>query len=369
MSSLLTDLLLCPGRARDLDYTQYGQLIRQGRCTGLLGTVALLLDGEGILSQMPAEVQRHFTSATLVCNKQKADLAYEVKWLKKALADAGERLLLLKGAAYIEAGLPVRSGRLISDIDLLVPANSIQRVEQSLLKGGWKSGDLDSYNERYYRKWMHEIPPLGHHTRGSTVDLHHTVLPPTAGPNVDASLLFDELVEVQPDVFTLSPRDMVIHSATHLFHEGEFNHGLRDLWDLNCMLRDFPAKNPGFWNDLVPRARQLDLLDSLFHGLTYAREIFHTPIPPAVMKQAGSHARTLRKPVMDFLFRRAFSPNQPECKLPFTDAALTALYIRSHYLRMPPYLLLPHLLRKAWMSRMGQPPAEDEDEDENTGEK
>jgi hypothetical protein len=61
----------------------------------------------------------------------------------------------------------------------------------------------------------------------------------------------------------------------------------------------------------------------------------------------------MRKPLMDFLFLRAFRPDQPECKLPLTDLALNLLYIRSHYLRMPLYLLIPHLVRKAWMKRFG----------------
>jgi hypothetical protein len=146
---------------------------------------------------------------------------------------------------------------------------------------------------------------------------------------------------------------MVIHSATHLFHEGEFHHGLRDLWDLDRMLRDFPDRDPLFWDGLVARARELDLLGSLFHGLTYSQQIFATPVPPCVMKQASSWSRALRKPAMDFLFLRAFRPDQPECKLPFTSLALYVLYIRSHYLRMPLYLLLPHLAKKAWMGRFG----------------
>jgi hypothetical protein len=52
---------------------------------------------------------------------------------------------------------------------------------------------------------------------------------------------------------------------------------------------------------------------------------------------------------MDFLFSRAFRPDHPQCKLPYTDLALGILYVRSHLLRMPLYLLLPHLVRKAWM--------------------
>jgi hypothetical protein len=117
------------------------------------------------------------------------------------------------------------------------------------------------------------------------------------------------------------------------------------------MLRDFPQRDPTFWDGLVARAQELDLLGSLFHGLTYSQKVFSTPVPASVMEQANSWSRALRQPLMDFLFLRALRPNQPECKLPFTDLALNLLYLRSHYLRMPLYLLLPHLARKAWMSR------------------
>jgi putative nucleotidyltransferase-like protein len=355
LSCLLTEVLCAPNRALGLDYGQYGRLIRQGRSASLLGTLCLVLERENILEQIELPVRRHLTSARVVYGKQTQDLAYELKWLKQALAAADEKLVLLKGAAYLAAKLPVSSGRLLSDVDILVPADRIGDVENSLKNFGWKSGKQDHYNERYYREWMHEIPPMGHPKRGSTVDLHHTILPPTAKPNVNASLLFDELVEIQPDIYTLSPRDMVIHSATHLFHEGEFHRGLRDLWDLDQMLRDFSDKDPFFWDNLVPRARELDLLDSVFHGLTYTRQVFGTPIPAATVKQASSLARKVRKPAMDFLFHRAFLPDQPECRLLLTGAALNALYIRSHYLRMPLHLLIPHLVRKAWMKRRSSP--------------
>jgi hypothetical protein len=353
MSFLLQGILLEPHRILGLDASQFNQLIPQGRSARLLASLALELEQTGILAQVPAPVLRHLESAVLIHDKQKRDLAYDIGKIRHALDTIGEKLVLLKGAAYLQAELPVGRGRLISDIDIIVPHHRIDEVEKTLNRFGWESSYVDSYNERYYRKWMHEIPPLANRKRGTTLDLHHTILPPTAAANVDASLLLEALIEVKPGIFTLSWQDMVIHSATHLFHEGEFHHGLRDLWDLDRMLRDFPSRDPLFWDGLVSRARELDLLGSLFHGLTYCQRVFSTPIPPEVMERAGSWKRTLRKPLMDFLFLRAFRPDQPECKLPFTGVALYLLYLRSHYLRMPLYLLLPHLARKAWMSRFG----------------
>ena len=360
MSFLLQQVLLAPALILELDASQFNQLISQGRSSRLLASLALELEKEGVLTHIPSQVRRHLQSAVMVHHKQVRDLAYDIGKIQHALDSIGEKLILLKGAAYLQAKLPFSRGRLISDIDIIVPHCRISEVEQTLNEFGWESSYVDNYNERFYRQWMHEIPPLANRKRGTTLDLHHTILPPTAAANINAELLFDDLLEVKPGIFTLSWHDMVIHSATHLFHEGEFHHGLRDLWDLDRMLRDLPGRAPNFWDGLIARAKQLDLLTPLFHGLTYSQHIFATPVPAAVTEQANSWPRTLRKPGMDFLFLRAFRPDQPECRLPLTGLALYLLYLRSHYLRMPLHLLLPHLARKAWINRFGGGPAPDE---------
>ena len=117
------------------------------------------------------------------------------------------------------------------------------------------------------------------------------------------------------------------------------------------MLRDFPAENARFWDELLERANALDLTGPLFHALNYASQVFETPMPQRVVDGVATRGALLRKPLMDFLFRRAFRPDHTACQLPHTGLALYLLYVRSHYLRMPLYLLIPHLARKAWMSR------------------
>jgi hypothetical protein len=361
MNFLLQQLLLEPQGILDLDNHQINQVLAQARSSRLLAALASEMQLAGVDSQLPATITRHLLSALLTHRKQKRDLAYDCENIKQALDSIGEKLVLLKGGAYLLAELPVGRGRLITDIDIIVPHRRIDEAEQALNGFGWESSHLNSYNERYYRQWGHEIPPLTNSKRGTTLDVHHNILPPTTGANVDASLLFENLLEVQPGIFTLSWQDMVIHSATHLFHEGEFHHGLRDLWDLHQMLRDFPNRDPHFWNELVARARELDLLASLFLALSYAQEVFGTPIPTGVIDGIGSWSRSLRKPIMDFLFLRAFRPDHPQCKLPYTGLALNLLYVRSHYLRMPLYLLLPHLIRKAWTRRFNKEESSPED--------
>ncbi len=360
MKPLLLTVLNDPERASNLTLKQWDILIPQARVASLLSTLYLLLKEMGLLSSLPERPRAHLFSGWVLHNNQVQALKYELKWLRRALGKAEVKLLLLKGAAYILGELPAAPGRLISDIDLLIPLEKIQLSETVLGEFGWKPCEQDPYDERYYRQWMHEIPPLGHIVRGSILDVHHTILPPTATPRTDPKKLFEAAQEIKPGIWVLAPTDMIIHSAAHLFHEGDFDHGLRDLLDLDRLLRHFGETDDKFWLLLLPRAKELDLQRPLYYALRYVRHFFHTPVPSSVLAIAEAQKPGfLTIQVMDFSFLRAFQPHHPSCDTRGSAIARFALYVRSHYLRMPLYLLLPHLIRKAWMRYS---PAQQQDE-------
>jgi hypothetical protein len=54
---------------------------------------------------------------------------------------------------------------------------------------------------------------------------------------------------------------------------------------------------------------------------------------------------------MELLLKRALQPQHPSCRDTLTRLARGLLYVRGHALRMPPRLLLPHLMRKAASDR------------------
>jgi hypothetical protein len=358
----IIEALKHPETCSSLTLKQWEDCIRQARVSSLLAALYAVLQKNQLLDDIPERPRAHLFSSWVVHQKQIESLSYEKKWLQKALQTVPADLLLVKGAAYILADLPAAAGRMIGDIDILVPADRLDSVEAALKEAGWEPGDMNDYDERYYRRWMHEIPPLGHVTRGSTVDVHHTIIPPTANPLTNPEKLFSDSLEIAPHVRVLSPADMVIHSATHLFHEGEFAHGLRDLLDLDRLLRFFGENEPGFWEKLVPRAEELALARPLYYALHYATRIFSSPVPNQTLSasELAAPASRFRKAIMDFLFMRALMPEHPSCDDRFTATARFCLYVRSHYLRMPLYLLLPHLLRKAFVKR--RPPVQDEED-------
>jgi hypothetical protein len=349
MKILILDALNSPQSCLEFSGVEWGHLVAQGRATALLSSLGLLLEAEGVMSKVPGEVRRHLESDIRIHHKQCEGLYYELKWLRRAMANIGENVVLLKGTGYIVSGLPNAAGRLVSDIDLLVPKARLLEVENALERYGWESADLDLADQVYYRKWMHEIPPMIQAERGSVLDVHHTLLPPTANAKLDASKLFDSLLEVQPGIYVLSPVDMVIHSATHLFHEGEFGHGLRDLLDLYRLMEHFSSKTDDFWEELALRAVELDMQRPLFYAFRYTHKFFSVSVPHQAYQIIGKGSPgTLGKLMMDFLFVRGFVPDHSSSQMPLMAQARFCLYVRSHYLRMPMHLLLPHLARKAW---------------------
>jgi hypothetical protein len=355
--SPLLALLRDPTVARRLSLTEWDLIVRQGRRAGLLGTVATRLADHGLADSVPAAARPHLESAKRLAARHALGVRWEIECLARALRSTAVPIVLLKGAAYAAAELPISRGRTFVDIDVMVPKATLQRTEMALALHGWLPSKMTAYDKRYYREWMHEIPPLRHIKRGSVLDVHHTILPPTSKPRPDASKLLLAAVPVTEleEIYVLAPADMVLHSATHLFYDGELNHGLRDLVDLDDLVRDFGEKDPGFWQALVDRAFEMELAQPLFYGLRYAWRFLGTPVPEFVQEAiARAGPSRLMRPVMDALFDRALMPDHATCSDWLTPTARWLLYVRAHYLRMPMRLLIPHLTRKAWRRVKGE---------------
>lgn len=356
-SGVLTAALIDPPCMGAVSLAEWDLLVRQARRADLLGRLEKLAEAAGVLAEIPAAPRRHLESAKRLVDRHAVAVRWEVEQISKALAPAGIPVVLLKGGAYAAAGLPAARGRVFSDIDIMVPQTELVRAERILVAHAWFPGKLDEYDRRYYREWMHEIPPLRHIKRGSVLDVHHTILPPTSKPKPDARKLLAAAVPVEgfEEIYVLAPADMVLHSATHLFYDGELSHGLRDLVDLDDLVRHFSGQDPGFWQALVDRAFEMELAPPLYYGLRYAQRFLGTPVPEFV-KDAVARAGPLRamRPVMDALFDRALMPDHSTCSDWLTPTARWLLYVRAHYLRMPLRLLIPHLTRKAWRRVRGE---------------
>jgi len=273
----------------------------------------------------------------------------EVAHIYTCLRPLAVAVVLLKGAAYLLAGLPAALGRTFSDVDVLVPRDRLADVEAALMLAGWATTKSSEYDQLYYRRWMHELPPLQHIRRQTVLDVHHAILPDTARLRPPSSKLFDAACALpgHEGIFVLAPADLVLHSMAHLFHNEEWSHGLRDLSDLDLLLRHFGAA-PSFWQQLDARAVELDLARPLYYGLHQTSSILGTPVPSSALASARRFAPPWPlRPLMRELWSHSLRTPHASAAGPLTAVAQFALYLRAHWLRMPPTLLARHLATKA----------------------
>lgn len=338
--SLLLRVLRHTDEARHLTALDWDLLVRQCRHANLLGRLHQRLEAAGVA--MPERARNHLLSGTIMAEQQHHSIRREVGHLREALSEIGLPLILLKGAAYVAAGLPAAAGRLFADVDILVPHARLAEVESALMLTGWQSTALDAYDQRYYRRWMHELPAMQHMFRGSALDVHHSILPPTSRLKPDARLLIEASVEIPglPGVRTLALPDLILHSASHLFHEGEPDNLLRDLTDLDALLRQL-GDDPAAWEALALRAERLQLTGPLRLALRYSHRLLGTPVPARLLTTLGPRQRLL-----DTLYLRMLETQHPSAADGLRGAARKLLYIRAHWLRMPPHLLAYHLAHK-----------------------
>ena len=346
---LVATVLREPARLLQLGLPEWDLLIRQARTADLLARIAALLDKRALLDRVPAGPRGALIAAQNLARAQQDEVRREIAHVSEALQPLAVPVVLLKGAAYLMAGLPAALGRTFTDVDVLVPRSRLAEVEAALMLAGWAKTDHSEYDDSYYRRWMHELPPMQHIRRQTVLDVHHGILPTTARLQPESSKLF---AAAQPlpgstGIHVLAPADLVLHSMSHLFHNDDLSHGLRDLSDIDLSLRQFNA-TASFWEQLVERARELDLLRPLYYGLHQAQRVLATPVPTLTLQRSRSFAPgwPLRS-AMNWLWSRALRAPHPSTAGPLSTLSASALYVRAHWLRMPPGLLARHLLVKA----------------------
>lgn len=332
----------------------WSALVADARACNLLGTLAEVLHQAG--ADVPPAAARHLLGARRLAERQRLSVRWEAHALQAALGGLGVPIVLLKGAAYVMSPRGLGAGRMFGDIDLLVPREALAEVESTLMLDGWVSAKTSAYDQRYYRQWMHEIPPLTHLRRGTVLDVHHTILPLTARQAPDPRRIVDRATPLPglPALRLPALEDLLIHSLVHLVHEGELHHALRDLWDIDTMVRVHGAEDTAFWPRLTGYAVDNDLAGPVGLGLRLAARLLHTPVPADV----GSTLRALSPP----LWCRPRLEARYERALPWPGAgdgaaARLQIYLRAHALRMPLPMLTRHLAVKAWKGLVGPDPA------------
>jgi hypothetical protein len=326
---LLVRALRDPASVGECDWAG---LVSAARAEQLIGSLAFRMEGRPV----PPRIAGIFEDARRDSAYVRTQALWEAEMARRALAPLDVPMILMKGTAFHAANFGACIGRSVGDLDIMVPRSSLDAVEAALIQAGWEHvKDAEGYDDAYYRRWMHELPPLIHRTRDRMIDVHHTILPLTARPRPDAEAMIAASVTLDNGLRILCPADIVIHAAAHLFADGDLAGGLRNLWDIDRLLREFAS--PDFWRTLDGRARLHQLSGPVARALRLAARLYATPVHPVV---AGRSRLTDRLFEARLLARNSWGQEKKK-------ALRFAFYIRGHWLRMPPLMLARHLWTKA----------------------
>lgn len=322
---ILADALRDPATTARLDAESWTALLAIARAEQLIGTLAHRLEG----LPMPVAVARILEDARTSAAQGRTAALWEAEMARRALASTGMPVILLKGTAYAAAGLAAATGRSIGDLDILVPHARLDEAEAGLLAAGWEWVKPDPYDDFYYRRWMHELPPLIHRERDRMIDVHHTILPLTARITPDAGALIADSVALENGLRTLGSADMLCHAAAHLIADGDLAGGMRNVWDVHCLIEEFGTTG------VEAIAARHGLEAAVARAARLASSLYGTGIPESWRKRDGTDQLYLRR----LLARDAWGR-------PVRRFTRLAFYLRSHAIRMPPHMLAKHLFIK-----------------------
>jgi hypothetical protein len=336
----LAELLATPQNLAELSLRDWDRVIRHARVAGLLGRLRAAAYDAGLLQGVPENVRNHLDSAWLLAERQDEAARWEVERIHSLLFPRGIPLVVLKGAAYAVEASPVARGRTFSDIDILVPEGAMRDVERALAGDGWMRTHVMPHDRRYYEEWMHEIPPMQHRKRKTTLDIHHAITPPIGRYPVDSRKLLDLAVPVPGwnDLYVLCHEDQILHAAAHLFLEAEFEMAYRDMIDMRLLYQQSPS------------------LEELSVRLHHRAEELGLGVPLQLAENALVTHFDLKLPekrkrrIVDGLFDQVLRSPHPEHQGLGYQLATVLLYLRGHHLKLPLHLLLPHLLYKGFVA-------------------
>jgi len=346
-----------PQRVREWSLAEWQAVVPQARRLRLLARLAEAIDAAGLMAQVPPQPLRHLHAEQHLSRHRTTAMRWAVERIGAALAGSAYPRVLIKGSAYLAQRLPIAAGRLPSDLDILVPREHLADAQQRLQAQGWAEVELDAHDRRYYHEWSHEVPPMRHPIHAVELDLHHNILPPLARTQVDAQALLQRLRPAAERASgdgcwagwsVLQPTDQVLHCAAHLGLDAELRERVRDLVDLDGLLRHHAGADPSFWPALLARARALGLTEPLALALPLCMAWLATPVPADVARElAGAGPGRLSRRALAPLLRVLLQPGEPLQDTRAAQRAAAAVFLaRYHLQRLPLRLLLPHLWHK-----------------------
>jgi hypothetical protein len=202
-----------------------------------------------------------------------------------ALATAGVPAMLLKGAALAETVYPEPGLRPMVDIDVLVPAEDIDRAYAAVREVGYRVNPQQTADAHQDMRERHyQYPSLVADDELVAVEIHRHVL---MGPSVfDISGFWERARPgtAGPAHLLPAPEDLLLHAGIHFANDRLFwsTGALGQLADVAWII----ARHRLDWDEVVSRADEYGVKGRFFLALLAAATVLREPGIPDWVLQA-----------------------------------------------------------------------------------
>jgi hypothetical protein len=196
----------------------------------------------------------------------------------RALAGAGLKPILLKGAALANTVYPEPALRTMGDIDLLVSSSERDRAGEALRRFGF------SPRPGYATPW-HHLPPLRSPDGDMVVELHDQLVPVSAPCCVDLEAVYSRSEEIDVAgirALVLSPVDALHHVCLHTSWGHRYERfPMRALADVLALAAQTGRDMD--WDLLLKVTRRSRSDGAVYWPLRLSRDWLGAPVPEYVL--------------------------------------------------------------------------------------
>ncbi len=340
----LVQAINSPERLTHLSLQEWEPLLFVLKTSRLEAYLAFVLRDSEAWDSIPEQVRAHLRAAMVYAQRQNDQVFHEGQEIHDLLIARGVTPVFLKGAAYIVAATDNAQGRLCSDIDLLVKEGDLATSETTLLNNFWYHKTITEYDDKYYREYAHEIPPLYHLTRGTVLDLHHNLFLPVSGKAPPLEQFWQGVQLQECGLYTLEPAAMFMHSIIHLMLNEEVVYGFRDMVDLKCLAQQYDSD--AFWQRVEQLAAESHFETELKVVVTLLNTWFGSAYP---VKPPEGRLKRGKLQLLVRIYKYALIPEHPALHSVRSGLARFVVFVRGHSMKMPLKVLLKHFSIKLWL--------------------
>ena len=366
-------LVVC-GRTWEVDWSSFSQsdwnmLNEMALREGLSGLVYHAWKEGQRPANVPVLLFAQFGAAFLHNQHQFSAIQTELNTnIAPALAQAGLKMVITKGAALASSLYPQTGLRPMVDMDCLVSQSALSATTAVLSALGYEEyRDHTSFSWRGFQE-HHVVMRLPDTHQATRLELHYTLL----AVREDYFKLDIEwfLSQTEPfyshsingnsaphsSLMTFTASAHLLHLAIHLMiHHGEGASDLLHFYDIHLLLEFWSSRID--WEELLAAARNMNLDYVIFAAVEGCADRFGTPIPPALSHPPSGRRVQMLKNYIE-IHKKARPQTSTERYLrklsnrPFVSQI--AIGLRFAFPK-PEYMHRRYRLKPAWLWPMSYP--------------